>query len=94
MPSAAGQFRDQVVRRNWSPFNQAVAPPAALALSISRRFKSPQQSNAGITRRPTRLLYMRVVGSAVGCMPLLDFATDFKSIYAFSTVGQFTTPTA
>ena len=33
----------------------------------------------GITRRPERLIYMRAVVSAVGCMPLLARARCYHS---------------
>ena len=43
---------------------------------------SPRNSNLtpGITRRPTRLMYMRGSVSAVGCMPLLGFAPGYSEL--------------
>ncbi|MDQ3820022.1 MAG: hypothetical protein M3362_20425, partial [Acidobacteriota bacterium] len=57
----------------------AVRPPQRGGMNLPRT--SPPPSGAltpGITRRPASLISMRIVVSAVGCMPLLCAAHFFR----------------
>src|SRR6266511_356441 len=51
------------------------------AMDTRRVYRGPTCApTPGITRCPERLMYMRAVVSAVGCMPLLDIARRFIAV--------------
>jgi hypothetical protein len=66
--------------------------PTGSGLSLQRRRPLPSGDlTLGITRRPEPLMYMRIVVSAVGCMPLLDGVFRKNAVLQIYGIVSYTT---